>query len=123
MTRAARAATVRGRTMRPVDPEQAEREARFRGLVEVCNDLMQCVDPRGVVLYVNPAWLRTLGRAEVDVVDRGVKVGEDARHADHARATRIAHCERHRFKVIGPQNERALARHVHSTCHARRKID
>ena len=40
--------------MRPVDPEQAEREDRFRGLVEVCNDLMQCVDPRGVVLYVNP---------------------------------------------------------------------
>jgi len=55
LTRAAQAATVRPRTRRPVDPEQAEREDRFRGLVEACCDLVQCVDPRGVVLDVNPA--------------------------------------------------------------------
>ena len=58
--------------MRPVDDEQAEREDRFRGLVEVCGDMMQSVDAAGVVRYVNPAWLRALGRTEDAVVGRSI---------------------------------------------------
>jgi PAS domain S-box-containing protein len=100
LTRAARAATVRGRTMRPVDPEQAEREARFRGLVEVCNDLMQCVDPRGVVVYVNPAWLRTLGRAEVDVVGHSIF---EFLHPDV-----VEHCKRVMAAVFQGQELRGI---------------
>jgi PAS domain S-box-containing protein len=65
---------------------RAEDEARFRGLVEVCNDLLQCVDARGIVQYVNPAWLRTLGRAEAEVVGRPIF---DFLHDDV-----VAHCRR-----------------------------
>ncbi|MFN9755027.1 MAG: PAS domain S-box protein [Planctomycetota bacterium] len=70
--------------MRRVDDELAGHADRFRGLVEVCNDLMQCVDARGIVEYVNPAWLRTLGRAEAEVVGRPIT---EFLHADA-----IAHC-------------------------------
>jgi PAS domain S-box-containing protein len=36
-------------------------EERHRDLFENASDLIQCVDAQGRFLYVNPAWLRTLG--------------------------------------------------------------
>ena len=50
----------------------ADREDRYRSLVEVCNDLMQSVDAQGTILFVNPAWLRTLGRRADDVIGRSI---------------------------------------------------
>ncbi len=36
-------------------------EEQYRDLFENANDLIQCVDPQGRLLHVNPAWRKTLG--------------------------------------------------------------
>jgi len=38
-----------------------ESEERYRNLFENANDLIQSIAPDGRILYVNPAWLKTLG--------------------------------------------------------------
>jgi PAS domain S-box-containing protein len=42
-------------------------EEQYRDLFENANDLIQCVDPQGRLLLVNPAWRRTLGYSEAEV--------------------------------------------------------
>ena len=42
-------------------------EEQYRDLFENANDLIQCVDPQGRLVYVNPAWRKTLGYSEADV--------------------------------------------------------
>ncbi|MGK2857946.1 MAG: CHASE domain-containing protein [Thermoanaerobaculia bacterium] len=45
----------------------AQSEARYRDLFEGAHDLIQAVAPDGRILYVNHAWLRTLGYEQDDV--------------------------------------------------------
>jgi PAS domain S-box-containing protein len=42
-------------------------EEQYRDLFENANDLIQCVDPQGRLLHVNPAWQKTLGYSEEEV--------------------------------------------------------
>ena len=42
-------------------------EEQYRDLFENANDLIQCVDPQGRLLLVNPAWRKTLGYSEAEV--------------------------------------------------------
>ncbi len=58
----------------------------FRDLCENAHDLIQCVSPQGRFLYVNRAWLRTLGYATTEVA--GLEV-LDVIHPD----SRL-HCEK-----------------------------
>ncbi|HEX4962456.1 MAG TPA: ATP-binding protein [Thermoanaerobaculia bacterium] len=44
--------------------------ARYRELCESSGDMIQSVDSRGRLLYVNPSWLETLGYAEGEVLGR-----------------------------------------------------
>jgi PAS domain S-box-containing protein len=47
-------------------------EEQYRDLFENANDLIQCVDPQGRLLYVNPAWRRTLGYSEAEVANLSI---------------------------------------------------
>lgn len=58
--------------------------ALFRGLCENAHDLIQCVSPQGKYLYVNRAWLRTLGYRREEVA--GLTF-DDIVHADN-----LDHC-------------------------------
>ena len=44
-----------------------ESEKRYREIFESASDLIQCVDTKGGILYVNQAWHETLGYSEEDV--------------------------------------------------------
>jgi PAS domain S-box-containing protein len=44
-----------------------ESEKRYRELFESASDLIQCVDTKGGILYVNRAWHETLGYSEEDI--------------------------------------------------------
>jgi len=44
-------------------------EEQYRDLFENANDLIQCVDPQGRLLHVNPAWRKTLGYSEAEVAN------------------------------------------------------
>jgi PAS domain S-box-containing protein len=44
-----------------------ESEKRYRELFESASDLIQCVDTKGGILYVNRAWHETLGYSEEDL--------------------------------------------------------
>lgn len=50
-----------------VEGALGESESRFRDLLENANDLVQSVRPDGSFLYVNHAWLETLGYKETEV--------------------------------------------------------
>ncbi|MFK7768162.1 MAG: PAS domain S-box protein [Mariniblastus sp.] len=47
--------------------ELEESEERYRELFENASDLIQCVSPDGKFIYVNPAWIKTLGYEESDL--------------------------------------------------------
>ena len=47
-------------------------EEQYSDLFENANDLIQCVDPQGRILHVNPAWRRTLGYSEAEVANLSV---------------------------------------------------
>jgi PAS domain S-box-containing protein len=49
------------------DAEAEESEQRFRDLFENATDLIQSVAPDGRILYVNPAWKRTLGYSDEEI--------------------------------------------------------
>jgi PAS domain S-box-containing protein len=52
------------KTIRQKYEREMALEEQYRGLFDNANDLIQCVDPEGRFLYVNPAWRRTLGYTE-----------------------------------------------------------
>ncbi len=51
-----------------MEQELLESEARYRDLLDNTNDLVQGVDLDGRILYVNNAWLRTLGYTREEAV-------------------------------------------------------
>lgn len=61
------------------------REAQINGLLEVSNELIQSVSPKGKLLYVNGSWLRTLGYTQSEVAELSIF---DVIHPDS-----IAHCQ------------------------------
>lgn len=44
-----------------------ESEARYRDLFDNAGDLIQVVDPKGNILYVNPTWKTTLGYSDEEI--------------------------------------------------------
>jgi PAS domain S-box-containing protein len=44
-------------------------EKQYHDLFEDANDLVQCVDPQGRLLHVNPAWQKTLGYSEEEIAN------------------------------------------------------
>lgn len=61
------------------------REAQINGLLEVSNELIQSVSPKGKFLYVNGSWLRTLGYTQSEVAELSIF---DVIHPDSD-----AHCQ------------------------------
>ncbi len=57
-----------------------ESEGRYRGLVVQAHDMIQQVSLEGNYLYVNPAWLNTLGYQQADVGSLTIR---DVVHPDH----------------------------------------
>lgn len=53
--------------LKQAEAAMREREERYRDLFENANDLIQSVNPDGTVLYVNTAWLKTLGYSETEL--------------------------------------------------------
>jgi PAS domain S-box-containing protein len=47
-------------------------EDQYRDLFENANDLIQCVDPQGRLVHVNPAWRKTLGYSEEEVANLSI---------------------------------------------------
>ncbi|MFB2622420.1 PAS domain S-box protein [Methanothermobacter marburgensis] len=52
---------------RKMEAEIHRREEQFRDLFENANDMIQAVDPEGRFVYVNRAWMETLGYTEDDL--------------------------------------------------------
>ncbi|QEF95028.1 PAS domain S-box protein [Methanothermobacter sp. KEPCO-1] len=52
---------------RKMGAEIHRREEQFRDLFENANDMIQAVDPEGRFVYVNRAWMETLGYTEDDL--------------------------------------------------------
>ena len=66
--RNARVATIRDITEQKLSADAlSESRRRFESLFENANDLIQNVDPKGEFLFVNDAWLRTLGYKKSDL--------------------------------------------------------
>jgi PAS domain S-box-containing protein len=58
-------AEIRDRTL--AQEALRESEKRYREIFESASDLIQCVDAKGGILYVNRAWHETLGYSEEDL--------------------------------------------------------
>jgi PAS domain S-box-containing protein len=69
---------------RQMEQELRESEEKFRDLFENASDLIQSVDINGRFVYVNRAWLQTLGYSEKEV--------SKLRLADVIRKDQIPHC-------------------------------